>query len=159
MLDLVTVRNTSTTSFHRDNIIPTGDWVWVFGSNEAGRHGKGAAKIARVNFRAEYGVGRGPTGHAYAIPTKDKHLNVLPLESIQAEIDAFLDYARANPKVNFFVTAVGCGLAGYSSDVIGPKFAEAPANCSLPDIWKPYVLASLPKPQHKSEKQPLLPFA
>jgi hypothetical protein len=146
MLDSVIARQTSTTSFHPDNVIPTGDWIWVFGSNEGGRHGKGAAKIARINFRAEYGVGRGPTGHAYAIPTKDKHLNVLPLDKIEADIALFLEYARANPKLNFFVTAVGCGLAGYSHDAIGPRFADAPNNCSLPDVWKQYVVARHAKP-------------
>ena len=46
--------------------------IFVFGSNEAGRHGKGAALAAKLQYGAVYGVGRGRTGNAYAIPTKDK---------------------------------------------------------------------------------------
>lgn len=134
-----------TYKFHPDNTIPTGDWIFVFGSNLAGRHGKGAAKIARVNFRAEYGVGQGPTGHAYAIPTKGRHLEVLPLDVIREGIDAFLGYAADNPGLNFFVTKVGTVLAGYSDDQIGPLFARVPPNCSLPNEWRPYVDALRPK--------------
>lgn len=81
----------NTLAFHADNTIPKGDWIWVFGSNLKGRHGAGAAKIARVNFRAEYGVGQGRTGHAYAIPTKGERLEVLPLESIKASAAQFID--------------------------------------------------------------------
>jgi len=124
--------------FHPDNTIPTGDYVWVFGSNERGAHGKGAAKVARVNFHAEYGVARGPTGNAYAIPTKDKHLGVLPLEAISKSIDEFLVYAREHPKLTFFVTRIGCVLAGYADAEIGPRFAQAPENCVLPEEWREY---------------------
>ena len=124
--------------FHQDNTIPSSGWIWVFGSNEAGRHGKGAAKIARVNFRAAYGCGRGPTGSAYAIPTKDAHLAVLPIEQIQQSIADFLLYAKTYPEKLFFVTRVGCGLAGYTDDEIGPLFLTAPDNCSLPNDWKAY---------------------
>lgn len=125
-----------TYAFHPDHTIPAGDWIWVFGSNLAGRHGKGAAKIARVNFRAEYGCGQGRTGHAYAIPTKDKHLGVLPLTQIEQGVAGFLEYARTNPKLNFFVTRIGCELAGYTNEQIAPLFAQAPPNCSLPQPWQ-----------------------
>ena len=79
-----------TFKFHANNTIPSGDWIWVFASNEAGKHGKGQARIARVNFRAEFGVGRGPTGHAYAIATQDRHLELLPLAAIENSIGDFL---------------------------------------------------------------------
>lgn len=128
-----------TFKFHPNNSVPTGQWIWVFGSNEAGRHGKGAARVARVNFRAEYGTGRGPTGNAYAIPTKDRHLQVLPLASIERSVADFLQYAALNPEKNFFVTAVGTEPAGFKDDEIGPLFAKAPENCSLPDHWRAYV--------------------
>lgn len=142
----------TTSSFHADNIIPSGDWIWVFGSNEAGRHGKGAARVARVNFRAEYGCGRGPTGHAYAIPTKDKHLASLSLEHIEVSIGEFLKYAAEHPKRHFFVTRIGCGLAGYADEQIAPHFVHAPTNCSLPDAWLPYVLrGATTEPTHESE--------
>jgi len=135
---------TSDRVFHQDNFIPHGReaYCWVFGSNLAGRHGAGAAKVARVNFQAEYGVGQGPTGMAYAIPTKDKALKVLPLLAIEASVADFLAYARRFPEKKFFVTGVGTGRAGYSDDQMGPLFAAAPSNCSLPLQWKQYVLAS-----------------
>jgi hypothetical protein len=125
--------------YHQDNTIPKGnDWIWVFGSNQAGRHGAGAAKIAHVNFKAKYGKGDVQIGHSYAIPTKDSHLKALPIESVMLSIRDFLLYAKASPEKQFFVTRVGCGLAGYPDDDIGPLFKDAPVNCSLPEQWKIY---------------------
>ncbi len=121
---------------HPDNTIPKGDWVWVFGSNEAGRHGKGAAKVAHVSFKAQYGVGIGLTGKSYAIPTKDSRLQSLPLQAIEKNVADFLSFAAQNPKLSFYVTRVGCGLAGYTDEDIGPMFSGAPANCSLPEEWE-----------------------
>lgn len=96
--------------------------IYVFGSNLAGRHGKGAALYARQKHGAIYGQGVGLQGNAYAIPTKDEHLRVLPIERIKPYIDEFLVYAAANPNLQFFVTAVGCGLAGYQPSEIMPLF-------------------------------------
>ena len=109
--------------------------VFVFGSNLAGRHGKGAALFARHNRGAVYGVGRGPTGNAYALPTKDANLATLSLDEIQGHVNDFLDYARAHPELTFEVTKIGCGLAGYSESDISPMFAGAPGNCMLPQNW------------------------
>jgi hypothetical protein len=128
-------------TYHQDNTIPRGaDWIWVFGSNLAGQHGKGAAKIAHVNFGAKYGVGEGPTGKAYAIPTKTAKLETLPLNEIKAGVANFIDYAKANPKKQFFVTRVGCVLAGHADQDIGPLFAKAGLdNLSLPEEWRAYA--------------------
>lgn len=109
--------------------------VFVFGSNLAGRHGKGAALAARRLWGAEYGVGVGPTGNAYAIPTKDERLRPLHIDVIAGYVDAFKTYARAHPQVFFRVTRVGCGLAGYKDSDIAPMFKDAPANCELPYEW------------------------
>lgn len=87
--------------------------VFVFGSNLAGRHGKGAALYAKQHYGAEYGVGVGRTGNAYALPTKDHNLKVLPLVTIQQFIGNFVEYAYANAKDTFLLTPVGTGLAGY----------------------------------------------
>jgi hypothetical protein len=122
--------------FHEDGTDPVGDWIFVFGSNLAGRHGKGAAKVARDRFGAVYGVGYGRTGMSYAIATKDIHLRTLPLESIKADVDEFLHYARSHPEKSFFVTRIGCGLAGYSDAQIAPMFFNYPPNCSMPLSWK-----------------------
>lgn len=128
-------------SFHPDNTIPTGDWTWVFGSNQGGRHGKGAAKVAHVNFHAVYGVGYGLTGNSYAIPTKDKHLVALPLEVVAQNIDEFCHFAKSCPDKKFFITRVGCVLAGFSDDQIAPLFQAAFAleNCSFPNDWAAHI--------------------
>lgn len=114
------------------------DSIFVFGSNLAGRHGKGAALDARNQYGAVYGVGVGPTGQAYAVPTKDATLHALPLYQIKKHVNDFLAYARKNWHLTFFVTALGTGLAGYKHSEIGPLFKYAPSNCQLPPEWKEY---------------------
>jgi len=109
--------------------------VFVFGSNLAGRHGKGAALDARFKHGAQLGVGEGRTGNAYAIPTKDAQLRTRTIEDVHSSVETFKDYARANPGLVFQVTRVGCGLAGFTDDQIGPMFSNAPDNCQLPDEW------------------------
>lgn len=110
--------------------------IFVFGSNLAGRHGKGAAKDAYNNYGAEYGVGVGRTGHSYAIPTKGKLLTTLALNVIKGHVSDFLTYAQTNPDERFLVTRVGCGLAGYTDEDIAPFFEGAPSNCHLPPGWR-----------------------
>ncbi len=109
--------------------------VFVFGSNLAGRHGKGAALDARLKHGAQLGVGEGRTGNAYAIPTKDAQLRTRPLENVRASVETFKAYARANLDLVFQVTRVGCGLAGFTDGQIGPMFSDAPENCALPEEW------------------------
>ena len=102
---------------------------FVFGSNEAGRHGKGAALHARKHYGAVYGVGFGCTGDAWAIPTKDGNLRTLPLDQIGRYVRQFLAYATENPELTFKVTAIGTGLAGHRHEDVAPMFDGAPANC------------------------------
>lgn len=85
--------------------------IFVFGSNLAGRHGKGSALYARQEHGAIYGQGVGLQGNAYAIPTKDEQLRILPLESIRPYVEEFVRFAIAHPDMTFNVTAIGCGLA------------------------------------------------
>ncbi|MEQ1494474.1 MAG: hypothetical protein ABL912_01760 [Novosphingobium sp.] len=113
--------------------------VFVFGSNLAGRHGKGAALEARMKWGAEYGVGRGRTGNAYAIPTKGYRLEVLPLSEIRSHVRGFVEYAMASPDLEFHVTAIGCGLAGYKHHQIAPMFMGCPSNVRLPAEWSEFV--------------------
>lgn len=110
--------------------------IFVFGSNLAGRHGRGAALTALKQWGAEYGVGRGRTGMAYALPTKDRALAPLSLRQIKYNVDEFIAYAMSELDLTFIVTKVGCGLAGYSEDDIAPMFARAPENCQLPEGWR-----------------------
>ena len=109
--------------------------IFVFGSNLAGRHGKGAALEARQKHGAIYGQGIGLQGCSYGIPTKDRGLNTLPLNTIKAYVDDFLAFAKMNPELQFIVTRVGCGLAGYQDKDIAPMFRNAPSNCVIPEQW------------------------
>lgn len=109
------------------------DPVFVFGSNLAGRHGAGAAKFARDQRGARYGVGEGRTGNAYALPTKDGCLRSLHLDEIARNVERFIRYARDNPAIRFQVTPVGCGLAGFKREQIAPLFDQAPSNCWFAD--------------------------
>jgi hypothetical protein len=110
--------------------------IFVFGSNLAGRHGRGAALHARTHYGAIYGVGEGFQGRSYGIPTKDANLVVLPLERISGYVNKFLGFAKAHPEMTFVVTRVGCGLAGYTDEQISPFFRDAPENCVLPEGWR-----------------------
>ncbi|HTU91464.1 MAG TPA: hypothetical protein VMF69_15385 [Gemmataceae bacterium] len=113
--------------------------IFVFGSNLAGRHGKGAALYARQHHGAIYGQGVGLQGDSYGIPTKDGQLRTLPLEAIRRHVEDFKHFAADHPEMTFQVTAIGCGLAGYKPDRIAPMFADAPANCRLPDEFVAFV--------------------
>lgn len=108
------------------------DHVFVFGSNLAGRHGKGAAKFALENCGATYGFGNGRSGMSYAIPTKDHYLRTLPIAEIQKYVDQFLKIAAYYSDEMYQVTPIGCGLAGYTPEQIAPLFKDAPSNMVLP---------------------------
>lgn len=106
--------------------------IFVFGSNLAGRHGKGAALFAKQNHGAIVGQGRGLQGTSYAIPTKGYDLKTLPLNEIRFFVKTFLLFAEENSDMIFNVTPIGCGLAGYRYSDIAPMFKNCPANVRLP---------------------------
>ena len=110
----------------------TRDVVFVFGSNLAGRHGKGAALEAVQHWNATYGVGEGRQGQAYAIPTKDASLKTLPLADIQQAYIRFWKYALRNPETQFLLTPFGTGLAGYSISEIRSIMTGGP----LRNVWE-----------------------
>ena len=112
------------------------DTIFVFGSNLAGRHGKGAALHALKHHGAEYGKGVGPQGNSYAIPTKSAYLGTLPLPDIRTYVKQFLAYAKAHPDQRFQLTAIGCGLAGYEPRDIATMFRDAPPNVALTPEFK-----------------------
>lgn len=113
------------------------DQVFVFGSNEAGIHGAGAAKLAQEKFGAVSGVGFGLRGQTYAIPTKDLEIRTLPLDNIEYYIYCFLVEAIEYPDTEFLLTKIGCGLAGYSEDQIANLFKGKyiPENVTLPESF------------------------
>ena len=106
--------------------------VFVFGSNLQGYHGGGAARTAMDKFGAEWGVGVGPTGRCYAIPTMQGGV-----ETIKPYVDEFLEYAKEHPDTRFLVTRIGCGIAGFRDAEIAPLFAKAVnlPNVALPRFW------------------------
>lgn len=129
-------------SYHKDGTVPPvdeKDWVWVFGSNLSGIHGAGAAFLAKKIYEAQQGVGVGLTGHSYAIPTKDYRIRTMTLEEIRKHVDQFKDFSVSHPEMRFWVTAVGCGLAGYRDADISVMFRGASANCNFPDRWRRYL--------------------
>lgn len=125
--------------FHRDGTLPQQNEVFVFGSNLAGRHGAGAAKVAHDRFGAIYGVGVGfqPNHHSYAIPTKDERLNIIGIDDIRKHVHEFIQWTLTD-EYQFFVTRIGCGLAGYRDEQIAPMFRGA-VNCSFAQEWEKYL--------------------
>lgn len=99
--------------------------IFVFGSNQSGRHGKGAAKTA-LSWGAKWGQAEGIQGMTYGIPTKDSSVRrTLSIEEIKPYVDRFIEFARNNQAAVFLVTEIGCGLAGYKPKDIAPLFKEA----------------------------------
>lgn len=109
--------------------------VLVFGSNQAGRHGKGAAAYAKQHYDAVYGTGEGLQGSAYGIPTKDRALGMLGLDEVKAAAERFVAHAAANRQRSYLLTRVGCGLAGYQDEQIAPLFEGCTPNVHLPGRW------------------------
>lgn len=114
--------------------------MFVFGSNESGIHGSGAAERARI-FGARIGIGFGPSAATFAIPTKDWNIEILPLHVIKFYVDRFIEFTKV-PRYHrwtFVVTRIGCGLAGYKPEQIAPMFAPLihSRNVHLPqDFWE-----------------------
>lgn len=113
--------------------------IFVFGSNLAGLHGAGAAKFAEKYKGAVRGCGQGMYGNSYAIPTKDARIRQLPLSEIGLYVQNFIQFARMRNDLDFQVTAIGCGLAGYNHEQIAPLFRQAPDNCKFDEAWKSWL--------------------
>lgn len=108
--------------------------IFVFGSNLAGMHGGGAARIARLHFGAVMGKGVGLQGQSYAIPTMQGGV-----ETIRPYVYRFIAYAKRHPEKHFLVTPIGCGIAGFEAEDIAPLFEKAKEmkNISLPEsFWE-----------------------
>ena len=125
------MRNDKTITSLKDNEI------FVFGSNYAGRHGRGAALLAVKKFGAKNGQGLGLMGKSYGIPTKNRNLKVLSLDIIENLIFKFLLFSEEHPELTFLVTPIGCGLAGYKPKQIAPLFFnyKIPKNVKLPESF------------------------
>ena len=106
--------------------------IFVFGSNLKGMHCGGAAYIAYRKFGAIMGQGVGLQGQSYAIPTMQGGV-----ETIRPYVDEFIKFAKQHPELTFLVTRIGCGIAGFTDEIISPLFAEAHGvdNIVLPPNW------------------------
>ena len=128
-----TYHNIPRPDFTPDFITELGpDEVFVFGSNLAGSHGGGAAYVAWRKFGAVMGQGVGLQGQSYAIPTMQGGV-----ETIKPYVDEFIAFAQAHPELFFYVTRIGCGIAGFRDDEIAPLFAGARTleNVCLPESF------------------------
>lgn len=96
------------------------DEIFVFGSNLAGIHAGGAARVALERFGAIMGQGVGIQGQSYAIPTMQGGV-----ETIKPYVDEFIELASEWDQTTFYVTRIGCGIAGFTDEEIAPLFAEA----------------------------------
>lgn len=127
-----------------DNITSLKDGeIFVFGSNERGGHGRGAAYQA-MKWGAKWGQASGLQGRTYGIPTKDKYIkSSLSVKEIDSYVKEFISFAKSNPHLTFLVTEIGCGLAKHSPKDIAPLFSEAINinNVHLPDRFWKYIVS------------------
>lgn len=103
--------------------------VFVFGSNKSRFHAGGAACLAVQKFGAIWGQGVGLQGQSYAIPTMQGGV-----DTIKPYVDEFIAFAKSHPDLFFWVTRIGCGIAGFSDSDIAPLFKDA---LNLPNVALP----------------------
>lgn len=122
-----------------ENITSLGkDEIFVFGSNLAGMHCGGAARTAVKHFGAIMGQGTGLQGQSYAIPTMQGGV-----DTIKPYVDEFFDLATEWDQTTFYVTRIGCGIAGFTDEEIAPLFSRALDlyNVVLPESFVKVILA------------------
>ncbi len=126
------------------------DEVFVFGSNESGIHGAGAALVAFNEWGAALNKGFGFSGQTFAIPTKDWDIELLTLPTINFYVDRFISFARRNYSIRwkFLVTQIGCGLAGYTPEQIAPFFKEC---LDMKNVWLPQTFIDILKGKNEQE--------
>ena len=134
-------------NYYEGNITPDANTVFVFGSNPEGRHGAGAAKVARNQFGAIYGQGEGLQGNAYALPTKDlrvkenRGLRSISEVQIIENIKKLYEVAKQNPDKQFKVAYRNtdqASLNGYTGLEMIDMFIKAgsiPSNIVFSKEW------------------------
>ncbi len=115
--------------------------IFVFGSNLAGNHAGGAARVAWRRFGAIMGQGVGLQGQSYAIPTMQGGV-----ETIKPYVDEFIGFVREHTGLTFYVTRIGCGIAGFRDEEIAPLFAGLinTVNVVLPEKWVDIITSGRP---------------
>lgn len=120
--------------------------VFVFGSNRNGNHYGGAARVAYEKFGAEWGVGEGPTGQSYALPTLDEGMEKVTEAELEDSFAKMFRYAIDNQQLTFYVTKVGCGIAGWNIETVKRCFWKAVAEVSS-DIEQEGILSNVIIPE------------
>lgn len=125
------------------------DEVFVFGSNLQGHHGGGAARVAYERFGAVMGQGEGMQGQSYAIPTMQGGV-----ESIKPYVDRFIDLAWEWDETTFYVTRIGCGIAGFKDEEIAPLFDRAfdLYNVRLPESFARIIVENRRKKKNNNQQ-------
>ena len=120
--------------------------IFVFGSNLAGAHGGGAARLAYRKFGAVWGEGVGMHGRTYAIPTMQGGV-----QTIKPYMDEFIRFAKEHPSLTFLVTRIGCGIAGFQDRDIAPLFKAAinVENIILPKGFVDYIVPNETENYHQ----------
>lgn len=133
--------------YYTGNIRNAENIIFVFGSNPEGRHGAGAAKVARLQYGAIYGQGEGLQGNAYALPTKDLRVTAnngyrsISPEAITASIRKLYECARKHPDKDFCIAYRNTSersLNGYTGYEMIDMFLAAgpmPANIVVSEEW------------------------
>jgi hypothetical protein len=94
--------------------------IFVFGSNLAGSHDGGAARLAYLRFGAIWGQGVGIQGQSYAIPTMQGGV-----ETIKPYVDEFIEFALRHYEYKFYVTNLNYGMAKIKDEEIALLLEEA----------------------------------
>lgn len=121
--------------------------IFVFGSNLKGVHGAGAARHAYQTHGATWGYGEGRSGNSYALPTKLGPWGSMTLEDIQQRVINFWEYSTYHSELDFKITQIGCGRAGWKKEDIAPLFLVKEVfghNCYFDTAWRKF----LPKNTH-----------
>lgn len=113
--------------------------IFVFGSNLDGNHAGGAAFYARLHCGAVDGLGEGLAGESYALPTVGIRFAPMTFGLVFESVRRFIDFARSHKDLEFKVTRVGCGIAGFKDSEIAPIFCDAPRNCLFDEAWEEYL--------------------
>ena len=108
--------------------LPEGS-IFVFGSNESGAHGGGAAHVALEKFGAVWGQGEGLQGQSYGLPTMEG------FDALRGAAERFVAFAGEHPELRFYLTKVGCGIAGHDESDVAPLFSATPDNVVKPPGW------------------------
>jgi len=134
VLENINYRNTKFTPEMIDPATMTNKDIFVFGSNTEGKHYGGAAAAAVKYYGAIMGQAYGLQGNSYAIVTMQLGGPVKTLTAIRHQIINLLHFINKHPELTFWMTKIGCGIAGFTVEEMATVFNNfnIPKNLILP---------------------------